>query len=359
MKLKRVREQDGRYYYIQDLEERHAKSGRPKQKWHGLTRVDEGEPALIKALDQLLGEPTERRGNLPAHVEDFKKVHLPGLSESSLAEYTRMYAAIAKGFAEFDSAQVEPGDIEKFLAGFAAQLNTRGKYKARLSTFFSWCVRNSYTGVKVNPCREIRLSQPPPRKGKMTGERYWKIHEALTPVGQCFMDLTYLSRQRPTEIRLLRESQIGPHPELGDEYIHFVPTKTEDSSGEEVWVLVTPEIRAALERARSLWPKPKVQQLDRRRDPFLIQTRAGDCYSKTGLYEVWRDAIDAAGYKGLNITTRDLRAFAGAMMKKLGYTKEEIQQAYAHTTVRTTEIYLDQHRDRVSIARLPLPARPR
>ncbi len=50
MKLKRVVKQDGRYYYIQDLEQRNPKTGRPKQKWHKLTRVDAGELALLAAL---------------------------------------------------------------------------------------------------------------------------------------------------------------------------------------------------------------------------------------------------------------------------------------------------------------------
>ncbi len=44
MKIKRVFAQDGRYYYIQDLPERRP-SGRPKQRWIPLSRVDEGEAA--------------------------------------------------------------------------------------------------------------------------------------------------------------------------------------------------------------------------------------------------------------------------------------------------------------------------
>jgi hypothetical protein len=147
-------------------------------------------------------------------------------------------------------------------------------------------VLNSHTGVKVNPCREIKMSRPPKRRGKLNAERFWKIHDALTPMGQCFLELTYLTRQRPTEIRLLRDSHIGGRAD----YIHFVPTKTEDSRRPlEVDVLITPEIRAAIERARALRPQRKVVDLERRRDPFIIQTRTGDGYSKNGLYEVWRD----------------------------------------------------------------------
>lgn len=354
MKLKRVQESNGRYYYIRDLEERRA-SGKPKQKWIPLSRVDEGEAALHAALAALLGEPAERAGDLVTHLADFRKHHLPTLgSDTVRKEYGRMFDVIATAFEEFNAADVEPGDVEAFLSdNFAGKLNTAGKYKARLSTFFAWCVRNSRTGVKVNPCREIRLSRPPKQRGKMNAAVYWQLHGALPPMGRCFLELAFLTLQRPTEIRLLRESQINPPERPG--YIHFLPTKTEESSGEEVYVPITPEIQASLDRARALRPQRKVELLDRRRDPFIIQTRAGDGYSKNGLYEIWRDACAATGTKG--VTTRHIRPFAGAMAKKSGYTKEDVQLAYAHALMGTTEGYLDQHRERVSEVRLPLPER--
>jgi len=42
----------------------------------------------------------------------------------------------------------------------------------------------------------------------MNAAVYWSLYDALSPMGQCFLELMYLTRQRPTEIRLLRESQI-------------------------------------------------------------------------------------------------------------------------------------------------------
>ena len=101
----------------------------------------------------------------------------------------------------------------------------RGHYKARISTFFSWCVINKKrTNVMVNPCREIKLKAPQKRAAKMNVANFWTIHEKLSPIGQCFLELMMLTTSRPTEIRLLRESAIR------DGVIHFCPTKTEDSS---------------------------------------------------------------------------------------------------------------------------------
>jgi integrase len=349
VKISRVYDKGGRWYYVQDLDGRNPRTGRPLQKWHKLTRVDAGELALLEALKQLLGETPTSQGNMPAFIREFRGVHFGTLTFEVKKEYERMFDVIEQAFRRFDVDQVIPGTILAFLNGnFAGKHTARRHYKARLSTFFTWCVLNQErTSVKVNPCREVKLKSPPKRRVKFTPEIFWKMHDALTGVGQCFMLLEYLTLQRPTEIRLLRESQIGA------EYIDFTPTKTEDSSGEQVKVLVTPEIRAVLERARSLRPIRKVVRL--KDDPYLIQTRDGGRYSKNGLYEIWRDARAAAGVP--KVTTRDVRAFALSAMEKLGYDVREIQLAATHTSVTTTEGYLDQYRERLSDARLPLPKR--
>jgi len=250
VKTTRVYRKGNRWYYVADLAQRNSRTGRRKQKWYALTRVDEGDAALLKKVAELIGETPKRHGNMVPLIAEFRAVHFKTLTFDVKKEYERMFGVIGKAFAEFDVHQVGPGDVIKFLNdNFAGKHTAKGHYKARLSTFFSWCVLNQErTGVRINPCREIKLKAPPKSRGKMNAAVYWRIYDALSPMGQCFIELMYLTRQRPTEIRLLRESQIGA------ERIHFRPTKTEESSGEEVDVLITPEIQAALDRARSLRP---------------------------------------------------------------------------------------------------------
>lgn len=286
---------------------------------------------------------------MPALLKAFRLEHLPGLTPDVAKEYARMYDVIAKGFNEFDVDQVTPGIALKFLNDNFLQVPTaRRHYKARLSTFFSWCVLNSH--LQVNPCREITMKAPPKRRGRMNDANYWKIFDALPAMGQCFLELLYLTAQRPTEIRLLRESAIG------DTHIQFTPSKTEDSSGESVRILITPVMRGVLERARSLRKKTKVVELDRKRDPHIIQTVDGGKFTKSGLNSVWRRACDGAGIEG--VTTRDVRPYALHKLEAAGYDIRQIQKAAVHTSVTTTEGYLDQHRDRISDAFVDRPPRP-
>lgn len=356
MKIPRVHASHGRWYFLEDLAERNPKTGRPRQKRHPLSRVDQGEVALLEALATLkarLGElPAEPKG-MAADLQAFRDTHLRTLTHDVRKEYERMLDVVAEAFAEFDTPQVTPADVLAFLNdNFADKPTARRAYKARLSTFFSWAVLKGT--IAVNPCREIKLKAPPKRRGRLTDALFWAIHDALSPMGRCFLELLYLTRQRPTEIRLLRESHVGRT------HIDFQPTKTRRSSGAEVEILITPEIRAALDRARALRPKSKIEPLERHRDPHLIQTRDGSHYTKTGLYEVWRDAIAIVAQahpEAKGVTTRDVRPYALAKMEAAGYSLREIQLAAAHTDVSTTEGYLNQHRSAVSDAVIYLPGR--
>lgn len=354
MKLPRVYANGRSWYYVEDLAERNPRTGRPRQKWHHLCRIDAGEATLHQALAAFHGMPPAR-GDMPARLQEFRKDHFTTLSLGVRREYERMFVVIAEAFADFDAAEVEPGDVLNFLnSNFAEQRTARGHYKARLSTFFSWCVLNrAKTGVTVNPCREIRLRKPPKRKGLMSAEVYWKMRGALPESGQLFLELTYLTRQRPTEIRLLRESAIKP------DRIRFEPTKTEDSSAEFVEVIRSARIDRILDRLRAL-------RADRQKgrkvvpiggDPYLMVSEDGEPFTKSGLNSVWRRARAAAGVG--KVTTRDIRPYALSQMERDGATVEMIRQAAAHTTTSQTDGYLNQHRERFSRIVLKLPPRPR
>ena len=346
MNIKRVHIKHGRYYYVEALADRNPRTGRPIKKWTQLTRVGDGEPALLKALAALLDPPKKREGNMKALLADFKSDHLPDLTPGVKKEYERMYAIVGEAFVEFDADKVNPSDVLTFLNNnFSEHRTARRHYKARISTFYSWCVVNKEkTGVTVNPCRELKLKAPTKRKAKMNAAAFWKINAALSPIGKCFEELMFLTTARPTEIRLLRESAIV------DGVIKFTPSKTEDSSGATVDWPITPQISAVLDRARAL---QKVKAL-RGGDAYVIQTADGTAFTKSGMNSLWRVARKKAGHP--EVTTRDVRPFALTFAEKmLGHPLEDLRKAAAHTTTSTTEGYLDQYRQVISPVHMVLP----
>lgn len=343
MKITRVTASAGRYYYIQDLEERNPKTGRPKQRWLPLTRVDAGEAALLAKLAELLGTGANAgKGNMGKATTAFLKSKKPDLTPDVYTEYERMFKVIDRAFEAFDVDQVTPGDVLKFInEKFAGKPTTRRAYKARLSTFFAWCVLERLCAV--NPCREIKIKSPPKRKARMDAEVYWQIHAKLPPQGQCFLELMYYTLQRPTEIRLLNSRQIK------NGMLEFTPSKTEESSGARVKVRITQAIAQTLDRAQAM---NRLKALPGGDAP-VIQDSTGSSYTRRGIYEMWKTACDAAGLTG--VTTRDVRPFALTTAEAMGHSMEDLRKAAAHTTVDTTEGYIAGYREVISPVELQPP----
>ena len=343
--FERVHIRNGRYYLLVPSKDRDAR-GKLKRRWIKLTRVDQGLGALEKALADFRATPQPKKGNLPAIVKLYLAAIVPDLTHTVRKEYERMFAKISDEFDEHDIDKITPMDVLDFLGLFVTKLTARRAYKARLSSFFSWCV--IYQGLKVNPCAEIRLKQPPKREAKWDAAKYHTMREAMSERDRAFMDLLFLTWQRPTEIRLLRESQIT------DKIITFKPTKTRNSTGKAVDIEITAPIRAALETARRL---RKVRPL-RDVDAYLFPATGGTSpLSKTGLHSILRRAREKSGM--IDATWKDMRPFALGTLLKNGYTKEQIQRAATHASITTTEIYVERYDVPEAGVELELPVVPK
>lgn len=356
MSITRVYPKGASWYYSEDLEEINPRTGKPRQKWHRLSKIAAGEGALHKALADFHGE-APAIGNMPARIVEFRKAHSPTLTFGVRKEYERMFDVIAKAFTDFNDSDVMPGDVLDFLNdNFADHPTARGHYKARLSTFFGWCVLKGY--ILVNPCREVKLRKPPKRKGKMSDAVYWAMLDALPETGRLFLEFTYLVRQRPTEPRLLRESWIRK------DRIRFEPGKTERTSGEYVEIIRSKRIDAIIARLRELRTE---RQKDRKvvpigEDPYLFINEEGEPFTKSGLNSMWTRARDKAEKvlpAAAEVTTRDIKSYALSKMEADGHPLKKIREAAVHTTTDMTEQYLNQHRERFSTAVLKTPRRPK
>lgn len=325
-------------------------------RWHKLCREDEGEARMYEALAKL--KRAERDPDrMPVAIEQFKLEHLPTLAYSTRVEHTRIYDLLSAEFAEFTVAEVRPTDIARSLKNnWPTQLRMRKHAKSRLSTFFSWAVESGLRDD--NPCRDLRLKDPPRHQMKWTDRSFHAIRDRLSGMLQCYLDLSFLLHQRTTDVRTIRWSQ------MRDGVIHFKPTKTAKSSGAAVDIPITPEIAAVLDRARSL---AKIKPLPGGDAP-VIQQSTGAPYTRFGIRSAFDRAAEAAGLTtrpdgaarapASGLTAKDLRPYATTVAKRQGYTLEQLKVALAHTSITTTEGYVQQHSTPVSEVRLQLPNRP-
>ncbi len=353
-----------RFYYFSEEPIENPNTGKVTR-WHSLCSISEGEEVARQEKQKILLHnklDTKGQGDLPIHFETYRLAVLKKrekdrpkeparvkLFEASNKEISRVCNNIANAFADFNADQVLPVDVAKFLDQWEGKLRMAQTYKARLSDFFAWCCRKGLRSD--NPCREVSVEKPAKRRRYITHEEFHAIRDALLigvdgrptqsgPMAQCYIDLLYLLYQRGTEVRLLKWSQID-----GD-VIHFIPTKTERSSGASVDVPVTKDVREVLERAKSL---------GRVKGMYVIHKPDGTPYTTRGIGSAWTRACERAGME--DATLKDLRAKAMTDAKKAGFTMKQLREAAAHTDEAMTEEYIKQRETPVSEVVLMIPER--
>ncbi len=349
---KRVYEKHGSLWFVD------AATGR----WHKLCRAADGEAKMYLALSQILEAPPATR--MPQAIGAFKADYLRGLAASTQREHARLLDIAAAEFVEFDVADVRPADVSRSVKNlYAGKLTAARHYKARLSTFFRWAIDKGLRND--NPCREIWLKTPPRRDRYITDDELASIRAWLlvgddgkpTPAGEMariFIELCYLTAQRPTDVRCMTWSQVR-----GDA-IAFRPTKTAHSSGAKVLVPRTAAIDAVLERARA-FERPMLKREEREgrrranvKSIYVVHTLDGGMYTMSGIRSAWQRACRRA--KVEDATIKDLRAKALTDAKRLGYSLEQLQVAAAHSSIGTTEGYMrpfDEPRSSVELALAP------
>lgn len=285
---------------------------------------------------------------IPAAVAQFKIENLPALSESSRKEHARILSVFSNEFAEFRVDEVTGADIKRSIRNlYAGKLSAAKAYKSRISTFFRWCVTEAAI-CKINPCREVETKKPIPRKTPWTDKLFLDVREKLSPMMQCYHDLSVLLIQRTTDVRHLMRSRIR------DGVIRFEPTKTEDSSGGAVDIPITPAIQEVLDRAEKLC---KLSSINGGDSP-VIQTSHGSPYTRSGIYSAYLRADKALhGDNILGLNPKALRPYATTLAKRQGYSTEQLKDNLVHTSIKTTEGYIQRHDVPVSAVKIALPSR--
>lgn len=363
---RRVYEKHGSYWFVDR-----------QRVWYKLSRVSDGEAKMYLALAARL--ETHSLTSVPAAIGAFKNEYLPTLAACTRKEHARLLDIAANEFEKFEVGDVQPSDIARSVKNLYANRPTAARhYKARLSTFFRWTVTQGLRND--NPCREVWLKAPPKRDRYISDDELLDIRTALllgddmkpTPSGEmvrCFVDLCYLTAQRPTDVRRLLLTQIR------DDAIAFRPSKTAHSSGARVLVPLTPSIREVLERAKACGASyhEGSKRSGNVKSIYVIHSLDGNAYTMSGLRSAWVRAVSRARKKYVEncehegiapsdtylvgVTIKDLRPKALTDAERAGYTIEELKTAAAHASVTTTEGYVKTYREPVSKVRLSLPSR--
>ena len=296
-----------------------------------------------------LAELTESvTGNMPSCLDEFGKTYLPSLSPAWRKESERMIGNLKTFFANYNASQVEPTDIQDLVNHFENAKESARKHKGILSKFFTWAILIKKLRSD-NPCSAVKVAGGKKKLMVWSADVFHAIRDGLGKTDEaemmrCYLDLSFLLYQRSTDARVLERRHIG------DKLILVAPTKTRKSSGAEIEIPMTPELRAVIDRAAEISKKWKCVC------PFVIHTRQGTAYTRSGVYSAFKRAGLRAGITGAD--PKSIRKYAANEAKRAGYNMEEIQDALGHNDISTTQVYVQNSTRRHSVVRLELPEKP-
>jgi integrase len=225
-----VVEKDGRYYKI------------IRNKWHSLSRIDEGTNALYRALYDL--DPA-RPGTIGELINVYRAAGMDNLRASTQARYGLMLTRLDHHFGKMRIGALKPSHVAVFLekrrkAGRGGTAANREF--AVLSSLHNFGMRQGW--VEVNPCIGVRRNPEKPRKRYVTNAEFLEAFDKSPEPFQDLIAFAYLTGIRQTDIMNLKRAE-----HLKPEGIVFVESKTGKLHKQEWSDAVRFFVRRSMERS--------------------------------------------------------------------------------------------------------------
>lgn len=264
----KVHVKDGRYYYVE------------RNKWQGLSRVEDGLRELHRRLAILTGQPPNTfAGIFSAYADSdaFKE-----LRPTTQKQYTYfLFGILTRVFGHLTPAEINDSTIAQYLEerknkGAAVSGN---RERACLSSVFEYAMRQGW--AKRNPCRGVRRNKERGSKAEIASAALSATMNRAPDHFARAMQLAYITGMRGTDLALLEVSAVTP---AGLQY-------TESKTGKRVTMAWTPTLRelvreileARHERIHrpyaNKYKKPRVPQSHTR----LLVNRLGNPLTERGI----------------------------------------------------------------------------
>jgi len=227
-----VFEKDGRYYKV------------IKNVWHPLSRIDEGESALYRALYEL--EPT-RPGTLGELIKMYRAAGMDSLRASTRKRYALYLTHLDAVFGKIRVGQLKSSAIAVYLE--KRRKRGRGGVAANrefavLSSLHDFGMRQGW--VESNPCHGVRRNPEKPRSRVVTDAEFLEAFERSPEPFQDLIAVAYLTGVREGDLISWKRSD-----NLKPEGIVFTQSKT----GKPQTVAWSDALRFFMRRAMERFPE--------------------------------------------------------------------------------------------------------
>lgn len=177
-----------------------------------------------------------------------------------------------------------------------------------------------------NPCEDIEYLPEAPRDQYVSDERYAEIYAAASPILQCMLEIASQTGAREGMIFDIRVGDFD-----ADAIALRVSKKRNNLGYVTKTYLMTPDLKAALDRAKELRKKNRGGAASLPAD-FLFITKQGKPYTKESFKTLWRRVREKLGLAPREITFHDMRAKAASDST----SDEDAQKLLHHEDAKVT-----------------------
>ncbi len=363
----RIYEEDGWLKYFAPEPMLDKKTGRVKA-WHTLCRVGPGDELTARnLLDAMLNKWNGCNSDFPPHFQRWRAIQMKKRAEKTPADPVKrktwddgtkavdsQYNVIESAFRDTDIADIKPHHVNLFLEQWLGRRSAQ-TYRTYLERFFAYCCGQGLRETNPATSDLVVIEKPKKRQVTVSIEQFYAVRDALLTDAkgkkieggdmlQCYLDLNYLIGARNGDVRIIRCADVDE----ANKRIMVFPGKTSRTSGRAVYIPITEEIQAVLDRIKTI-AKPGAE--------YLIHTRRGKPrpYTAHGIGSHFDRAMVRAKVEGFN--SKDLRSMSLTGASLAGYSDEEIQVHAVHAELATTRGYIKKRNIPTSTVRMKMPER--
>jgi integrase len=261
-----------------------------------------------------------------AELIDTALAHIrPTLKRSTATQYEGAARKLKKMLVQFSPEQVKPKHIAAIKLQMSKTPNMANRCLSLLRQVFHFALEQQL--IESNPAVGIRRHIEPKRTRLISMTEYEAIYAKAGPRLQVVMDLLIRTGQRVNDVLSIRRA------DLTEEGIRFVQQKT----GAKLIVHWTPELRAVVERAKTL--HGNVRALT------LLHNRRGKRPDYRTVALQWTTACEAAGVADAHL--HDLRAVALTAARQQGLNATGLA---GHSSPAQTARYLRDRQEPIAEA---------
>jgi len=253
-------------------------------------------------------------GGMPKAIQDFYDALPADLADSTKTQYKYAAGVLKRKLSAFDIHDVKPKHVAGIKQSMSDTPNMANRVLSFLRQVFSDLVERQL--VDSNPCIGIKRLPEAKRKRLISAAEWEAIHSKAGPRLQVIMELQFLTGQRISDVLSIRRSQLT---EAGIEF-------EQEKTGNRLVVKWTPDLRAAVERAKALSAdRPTLT---------LLRGRNGGAPDYRSVALQWNNACEAAKVEDARLN--DARAMSATAAKRQG---KSAQALLGHTTEANTNRY--------------------